>query len=178
MKILKRIGIALLAIIVLLLVLALIMPKDYKVEREVVINKPVGKVFEYARHLKNEDEYSVWSMADMNKTQTFKGEDGQVGFVNSWSGNDKVGVGEQEIKAITPNKRMDVEVRFKKPFESVMQSYTLTDSIAPGKTKVVWGCSGTSSYPMNLMNVMMDGMLGKDIQQNLDNMKAKIEARN
>jgi hypothetical protein len=31
---------------------------------------------------------------------------------------------------------------------------------------------------MNLMNVMMDGMLGKDIQQNLDNMKAKIEAHN
>ncbi|MFP9112694.1 SRPBCC family protein [Flavobacterium sp. RHBU_3] len=175
MKILKKIGIAILVIIVLLLVIALILPKEYKVEREVVVNKPVAEVFDYARHLKNGDEYSVWNMGDMDKKQTFSGTDGEVGFINSWSGNDKVGVGEQEIKAIDVNKRMDVEVRFKEPFESVMQGYTLTESINPNTTKLIWGCKGESSYPWNIMNFMMDGMLGKDIQQNLDNMKAKIE---
>lgn len=177
MKILKIIGIVLLVIIVVLFIAALIIPKEYKVEREVVVNKPVEEVFDYARHLKNGDEYSVWNMGDLNKKQTFTGIDGEVGFINSWSGNDKVGVGEQEIKAIDVNKRMDIEVRFKKPFESTMQGYTLTESIEPNKTKLVWGCSGVSPFPMNLMNPMMDGMLGKDIQQNLDNMKAKIEAK-
>lgn len=175
MKILKKIGIAILVLIVLVLVVALVMPKEYTVEREVVINKPLEEVFAYARQLKNQDKYSVWNMGDLNKKQTFKGTDGTVGFVNTWNGNDEVGEGEQEITGIDENKRIDVQVRFKRPFESIMDGYTLTESTGPATTKVVWGCTGVSSYPMNIMNPLMDGMLGKDIQQNLDNMKAQIE---
>lgn len=175
MKILKKIGLVILVLIVLLLVVALIIPKQYTVEREVVINKPLEEVFDYARHIKNQDKYSVWNMGDMNKKQTFTGTDGTVGFVNTWNGNDEVGEGEQEITALDENKRIDVQVRFKRPFESTMDAYFITESTGPSATKVIWGCAGVSSYPMNIMNPLMDGMLGKDIQQNLDNMKAQIE---
>lgn len=175
MKIVKKILIVIAAIIVLLLVVALFMPKEYTITREVVINKPKAEVFDFVKHIKNQDSYSVWNMADPNKKQTFTGEDGTVGFKNYWNGNDDVGEGEQEITAITEGERLDVDIRFKRPFESNMKSYTTTTSVDANSTKVTTACYGESAYPTNIMNPMMDGMIGKDLQQNLENMKALLE---
>ncbi len=41
-----------------------------------------------------------------------KGVDGTVGAVSAWSGNREVGVGEEEIKKISQNERIDFELRF------------------------------------------------------------------
>mgnify|MGYP003661998543 FL=1 len=61
MKIIKRILFAILGIIVLALIAALIMPKEYAVEREIIINQQKDSVFNYIKHLKNQDNFSVWS---------------------------------------------------------------------------------------------------------------------
>lgn len=175
MKIVKKILIGFAALIILLLIIALFMPRGYRVTREVVINKPKAEVFAFASHIKNQDLYSVWNMADPNKKQTFTGTDGTVGFKNYWNGNDDVGEGEQEITAVKNGDRFDVDIRFKRPFESNMKGYTTTKSIDAGSTRVTTACYGESSYPFNLMNPMMDGMIGKDLQQNLENMKALLE---
>ncbi len=174
MKVLKKIVIVLAAIVVLLLVIALFVDKKYEVKREVVINKPRAEVFNYVKHIKNQDRYSVWNMADPNKKQTFTGEDGTVGFKNYWNGNDKVGEGEQEITAIKEGERIDIAIAFKRPFKSKMDSY-ITTRDSEGGTRVTWTIYGESSYPMNLMNPMMDGMLGNDIQASLDNLKNILE---
>jgi uncharacterized protein YndB with AHSA1/START domain len=175
MKILKRIGIAIVAIIALLLIVALFIPKEYTITRSVVINKPKAEVFDFVKHIKNQDKYSVWNMADPNKKQTFTGTDGTVGFKNYWNGNDEVGEGEQEITAIKEGERLDVDIRFKRPFESNMKATTTTETLDANSTKVTSVCYGESSYPGNIMNPMMDGMIGNDLQQNLDNMKVYLE---
>lgn len=53
MKIIKTILFSILGIIALALVVALVMPKEYAVEREIVINQPKDSVFNYVLHLKN-----------------------------------------------------------------------------------------------------------------------------
>jgi hypothetical protein len=175
MKILKRILIVIVIIIAIPFLLAIFVTKDYAVERQITINKPKAEVFDYVKHIKNQDSYSVWNMADPNMKQESRGTDGTVGFVNAWNGNDDVGEGEQEIKNITEGERIDMELRFKRPFESTGHAYMATQDAGASSTTVTWGMHGHSSYPMNFMNLFMDGMVGKDLQAGLVNMKTNLE---
>lgn len=91
MNILLKIFVTILIIIGVVLIVALFVKKDYSVEREITTNKPVGVVFNYIRHLKNQDYYSKWLMTDPEMKKTFRGTDGTVGFVYAWDGNKQAG---------------------------------------------------------------------------------------
>lgn len=175
MKILKRILLVLIALIALVLIIAAFVPRDYKIEREVVINKPEREVFEYIKYIDNQDNFSKWNMADPNKKVERTGADGTVGYIYKWDGNDDVGAGEQEITSITEGERIEMALRFKRPMEGFANTYMTTEPVAEGNTKVKWGMYGKSSYPFNLLNFTIDNMLGKDIQAGLDNLKTVLE---
>lgn len=177
MNILKKIGLVLLGIIILLLIIAIFIKKEYKVEKSVVINKPKQEVFDYIKNFRNQMEYNKWTMPDPNMKTEFRGQDGAVGSVFYWNGNDDVGEGEQEIKTIVEGKRLDIELRFKRPFESTANAFMFTDEVSPTQTRVTWGMEGRSSYPMNLMNIFMDSMLGNTIHESLEIMKSKLEKK-
>ena len=49
----------LLGIVLLIIILGIIVPKDYEVNREIVINKPLSEVFSYLKLLKIKDLYLV-----------------------------------------------------------------------------------------------------------------------
>lgn len=178
MKLIKIILIGFLLAVAVLLLAALVLPSSYQVERSVSINKPKDQVFSYLVLLKNQDNFSVWMALDPNVKKTYQGEDGTVGFVSAWhSEKDDVGTGEQEIKAIKPGERIDYELRFLKPFASVSPAYLLLEQSAASETKVTWGFQGDMPYPMNLLLLVMDmeGLIGKDLQQGLDNLKKLLE---
>ena len=48
-------------IISVILITALILPKKYKVLREVTIQQPQQKVFDYIKYIRNQDGFSVCS---------------------------------------------------------------------------------------------------------------------
>ncbi len=178
MGIIKKILIALILIIAVVLIAAAIMPKDYAVEREITINKPVDSVFNYVRSLRNQNEFSVWANLDPKMKSTYKGTDGAVGSISAWESEVKdVGVGEQEITKINEGKRIEFALRFKKPMDDTAVGFMSTESISGNQTKVKWGISGVIPYPMNIMLPMMkmDQMIGNDLQKGLENLKAKME---
>ena len=70
---------------------------------------------------------------------------------------------------------MEVEVRFKKPFEATNYARTTVTAVDPNQTTVSNLFYGKSKFPMNIMNLFMDKMIGKDMQQNLQNMKNNLE---
>lgn len=178
MKILKRILIVLGILIAIPLIVALFVKKDYAVERDIVINKPKTEVFNYIKLLKNQDHYNKWATIDPKMKKTYRGTDGTVGFVSAWeSENEEVGVGEQEIKKITEGERIDLELRFIKPFESTAPAFMTTETINENQTKVKWGFSGHMNYPMNLMMLFMDveKMIGDDLQTGLGKLKTVLE---
>lgn len=175
MKTFKKILLVILIIIAIPLVIALFVKKDYSVERTITINKPKQAVFDYVKHLKNQDNYSKWVRLDPTMKKDFRGTDGTVGFVYAWDGNKEAGKGEQEIKEIKDGERVDVEVRFEKPFEGIATAPIITEAVSQEQTKVTWGMKGKSSYPMNFMNLFMDGILGKDIETSLDTLKQILE---
>jgi uncharacterized membrane protein len=178
MKVIKKIGLVLLAIIAIALIIALFLKKDYVVSREVVINKPKQDVFNYIKFLKNQDTYSKWAAMDVNMVKTYSGTDGTVGFVSAWDSNIKdVGKGEQTIKKITEGVSVDYLLHFIKPFEDVAEATMATVVMAPNQTKVTWAIKGKMPYPMNLMQLFMnmDKMIGDDLVTGLNNLKVLLE---
>lgn len=178
MGILKKILVILILIVAIVLVAAYFMPKNYAIEREITINKPVDTVFNYVKYLKNQNQFSVWANIDPKMKSTYKGTDGTVGSISAWESEVKeVGVGEQEITNITEGKRIDFALRFKKPMEDTAVGFMSTESVSGNQTKVKWGISGVIPYPMNIMLPMMkmDQMIGNDLQKGLENLKEKLE---
>ncbi|HYG38199.1 MAG TPA: SRPBCC family protein [Cytophagales bacterium] len=174
MKILARILIVVVVIIAIPLIMALFIKNEYTVEREATINKPKQEVFNYVKHLKNQDNYNYWTMMDPNLKKDFRGTDGTTGFVYAWEG-EKAGKGEQEIKTIEEGERLELELRFIKPFESIANTEFTTESVAENQTKVSWKMEGQNPYPFNFMNLFMDNMLGKDLETSLASLKGNLE---
>ena len=179
MKIIVKLFVSIVVALVLaVLVIAGIAPSDYNVKKEVTINKNSKRVFAYIKLLKNQEDYSAWAKMDPQMKREYKGTDGTKGFVVAWqSANKQVGRGEQEITDIVDGRRIDTELRFFEPFESVNSAYMVTEKLAPGKTKVVWGFDGKMPYPFNvfLLFMDMDKEIGSNLQQGLLDLKNILE---
>lgn len=162
----------------ILLLIALFGKKEYTIEREIVIHKSAGEVFNYVKYLKNQDHYSKWVMIDPKMKKDFRGTDGASGFIYAWDSKDKnAGKGEQEIKKITEGERIDMEVRFERPFKGVSDTYMTTGNVGPNQTAVKWVFGSKLKYPMNLMLVFMnfDKLLGRDMETSLATLKGILE---
>ena len=176
MKMLLKILLVFVIIIGVVLIIALFIKKEYSIQREITISKPNQQVFDYIKHLKNQDQYSKWVMTDPAMKKDFKGTDGTIGFVYAWDSNNKqAGKGQQEIVNIKEGQQLDIEVRFEKPFKSTARTPFITEATSANQTKVTWGMVGKSAYPMNVMNLFMDKMLGKDLEVSLTNLKTILE---
>lgn len=163
-------------LVALLLIAALLIKKDFSLEKNIVINLTQKEVFDYLKLIRNQEKYSVWVMKDPNINIVYTGTDGTVGFTSSWTSNDKnVGIGEQEIIKLTEGISTEVEIRFKKPFEATNWARTTLSAVNENQTRVSQVFYGSNKFPMNLMNLMMDKMVGKDMYQNLVNMKKNLE---
>lgn len=174
MKIVKRIGLFILGIIVLLLVAALFIKKEYTVEREIIVSKSKEQAFNYIRYAKNQDHYNKWIMSDPEAKKEYRGTDGTVGFVYAWDGT-KSGKGEQQIKNIEEGQRVDFNLHFIKPMEGNAEAWITTEAVSPGQTKIKWGMHGRSPYPLNITNLFIPAVLGKDLENSLDKLKTVLE---
>lgn len=70
-----------------------------------------------------------------------------------------------------------MEIRFERPFKNVGQTFLITTIIAPNQTKLTYQMIGTNKFPMNLMNIIIDGLLGKDLEKSLTNVKQILETK-
>jgi hypothetical protein len=162
-------------IIALFLIIALFMTKGYKTYQEVIIHAPLQKAFDYVKHIKNQDHYNKWVMMDPNMKKDFNGTDGTVGFIYGWNGNKEAGEGEQEIKAITEGKNIEMEIRFVRPFAGIAHAEMTTVPLSDNETKVSWSTSSTMKYPLNIMLPMIVNMLEKDMAASLATLKNILE---
>ncbi len=162
-------------IIALLLIVALLMKKEHYVKREIIINAPRQKVFDYIKLLKNQDSFNKHAMAAPDRKSEFKGTDGTVGYIYSWSGNKDAGVGEKEIKHIIEGKRIEMEIRFVMPMAVSANIIMETESLSDNQTKVSWSNAGTLNYPINILIPTMEKSVGKDMDISLLTLKNILE---
>lgn len=152
--------------------------KEFVIERKISVNRSSTEVFNYVKYLKNQLHYSKWVMTDPNAKMEYRGTDGTPGFVMAWdSTNKNVGKGEQEITKITEGQRIDLEIRFEKPFKNTSYSDIRTIPVSAGQTEVVWTFRGMRNYPMKVMHFLINlkKVLEKDIDISLNNLKVILE---
>ncbi|WP_324026719.1 SRPBCC family protein [Maribacter sp. BPC-D8] len=166
-------------IVTLIIFLALIAPKSYKVSRSIELEHSPENVWEHLRFLKKQQEWSPWAKKDPNMDLTFTGVDGEVGATSHWSGNKDVGEGEQEITRIVEGERIEQDLRFLKPYKSQSDCYMTLEEHEVNKSIVTWGFTGTNKFPMSIMMLFMsmDKMVGKDFEQGLQNLKHNLNGQ-
>ncbi|MFL5752126.1 MAG: SRPBCC family protein [Bacteroidia bacterium] len=162
-------------IITLLLILALVMKREHYVKREIIINAPRQKVFDYVKLLKNQDEFNEGAMADPDRKREFRGTDGTVGFVYAWNGNKDAGEGEKEIRSIVEGKAIEMEIRFVKPMTASARVIMETESLSADQTKVYWSNAGTLNYPLNILIPMVEKSVAKGMDSSLSVLKGILE---
>ena len=166
-----------LAIMALFLILGLIAPKNYEVNRSIIVNRPLSAVFDYLKYIKNQDDWSPWKKKDPDMKQFFEGIDGEIGFISKWEGDKAVGMGEQEIKRIVENESIETELRFLKPWKSQSDAYLRVVGLDNQQTNVTWGFSGRNKFPFSIFMLFMnmDKAVGKDFEEGLSNLKQQLE---
>lgn len=167
------------ALVLIVFVLGAIAPNELKSSRSININRPINDVYEYIRFLKNQDNWAKWNLIDPDMEKKYTGEDGSVGFESYWNSSHKqVGEGSQIIKALEPNRRVDTQLIFLKPFKSEADAFLICDRVNGDETQVTWGFSSKMKRPMNIMMLFinMEKQIGADFEEGLQNLKNILES--
>ena len=175
MNIIFTILLVIAGIIVLLLLIALFMKKEHYVKREIIINVPRQKAFDFLKLLENQEKFNKWAKTDPNRKWEFKGTDGTVGYIIAWKGNKDAGEGEKEITNIVEGKRIETEIRFVRPMKVTASVIMETESVADNQTKVSLSNAGTLKYPLNLFIPMAEKKFPKDMDESLLTLKNILE---
>lgn len=169
MKLLKKILFVVLGIIALILITALIAPKEFSGQSEITIQKPKQEVYNYIKFLKNQENYGIWHRLDPNMKVREEGVDGMVGFTYKWqSDNRMVGNGRQVITKLIEGESMESALYIEDFEEPAKSLITLTEQ-SPNQTLVQWQVVGKSPYPFNIMNLFFN--MDKDFETGLINLK-------
>jgi len=172
---LKLVIILILAVIAIILVLAALKPKTFRIMRSAVIPAPADKVFEQINDLHNWKNWSAWSKKDLNMAIAFSGPTSGKGAIYEWSGNKNVGSGRMEIiESIAPT-LVVIKLDFITPFEGHNKASFALQAVSEG-TKVVWVMDGPMGFISKIFSIFvdMDKMIGKDFEEGLEGMKNSV----
>lgn len=166
----------LLGLIIGLLIIALLLPGKYHVEKSTIINRRVSEVMDRVANLNNYAAWNPWQQSDPGAKSTITGEPKTVGHQYAWEGK-KVGVGHLTIRDID-QKHVHFNLQFIKPFQSKASDDWLFEEWGQGETKVTWSNNGELPFPVaRLMGPGLLKTLNKQFEQGLSNLKKMCEEK-
>jgi uncharacterized protein YndB with AHSA1/START domain len=167
---------AVVVLVAAVLVYAATRPDTFRIERAAQIQAPPEKVFALIDDPHAWNAWSPWEKLDPAQKRTFSGAASGEGAAYAWEGNSKVGAGRMEITKSSPSSKVVIKLDFIRPFEG--HNVAEFDLEPRGdSTKVTWAMSGPKNFFVKVIGVVidMDGMLGKEFENGLANMKAAAE---
>ena len=172
----KQLLLVVVAILTLIVVRAMFIAGDFRVERSITVQAPPEKVFPLLNDFQQFSQWSPWEQLDPAMAKQISTPSAGKGAVYEWRGNSKAGSGRMEILVSKPMDSVRVKLDFLAPIESHnITDYTLTP--AGTGTTVTWAMHGPSTFPSKLMQVFvsMDDMVGGDFERGLASLKAIAE---
>ncbi|MDO6693391.1 SRPBCC family protein [Aliiglaciecola sp. 3_MG-2023] len=174
MAILKKVIFSLLILLTVFIVVGYFLPSEYRVQRSISINGAADKIYPQVADLRNWRDWGVWYQRDPNMQVEYSGDSIGIGMKSSWKSATE-GDGSMTIIALAPNQSVTYELYFS-GFDMTSQGQ-LTFQQSDGQTLVTW--TGTGDVGFNAINryfaLAMDSLIGPDLQQSLDNLKAVME---
>jgi uncharacterized protein YndB with AHSA1/START domain len=170
----RKILLAVVAVLVIAVIVGLLLPRHTQVRRSVLIDRPPSMIFAVLNSFQLFPRWSPWQDLDPNMHQTTEGPSEGVGAKLVWSGNDKVGSGTQIITASVPDKTVSSDLNFNGMGDA---KSVMTLSPDGTSTRVTWtldvdmGANPIGHY----FGLMMDGMIGKDFANGLSKLKTLLE---
>ncbi|MGZ3709994.1 MAG: SRPBCC family protein, partial [Bdellovibrionota bacterium] len=152
---LKKILIALVAAIVLLLVVASFQPEDFRITRSITVNAPASKIYPLVNDFHQWANWSPWDKMDPSMKKTYAGPATGEGATYSWVGNGKVGEGSMTIFKAKPYEYILLKLNFLKPMKAENLSAFTFRPEAPG-TNVTWTMSGKVNLIGKVIHLFMN----------------------
>jgi hypothetical protein len=173
----RKILIGVAALIAVLVVVTLMQPSTYRVERSITINAPVENAFAQVNDFHQWGAWSPWEKLDPGMKKTFEGPPSGTGSKYAWVGNDQVGEGRMTIEKSEKPSKIEIKLEFLKPFESTSKT-TFAFAPAGASSKVTWSMDGENNFVGKFFCIFMnmDKMIGGDFERGLAAMKAAAEA--
>jgi uncharacterized protein YndB with AHSA1/START domain len=174
---LKRILMALGAIIVVFLGVVAMQPSDFRVVRTTTITAPPQAVFSQVNDFHKWEEWSPWAKLDPASKATFEGPSAGPGAIFRWAGNEKVGEGSMTITESRPDELITIKIDFLKPFQAT-NAAQFTFKPEGDQTIVTWSMAGKNNFLSKAICLFMnmDKMVGGDFEKGLAQMKSVVEA--
>jgi hypothetical protein len=164
----RKILLALLVLVGILLAAIVTRPNTFHVERTAVVHAPADAVFARLEDFHQWPAWSPWEKLDPAMQRTYSGPDRGVGAVYAWKGNDKVGEGRMTILEASPPSKLGLRLEFLKPFTSTCKT-TFDLAPADGGTQVRWAMDGPQNFMSKAMGLVMDmdKQVGGDFEKGL-----------
>ncbi len=175
---LKKILLALLALVLVLVVVIFLQPNTFKIERQSASINAFEEIYPLISDFHQWERWSPWAKIDpAMKTKDSGAASGQ-GAIYEWTGSDEtVGSGRMEITKAIALKQVDIDLKFLSPMQA---DNTTTLTIHPqfDSAYVTWSMSGKADFLTKAMVLfgVMDRMVGPDFEKGLRQLKAAAEA--
>lgn len=180
MKILKKIGIVLVSLLLLLVIVSFFLPSTFHVERSAVINANDSVIFSNVNNLKNFVTWMPWAKMDPNTKMDFFGPEQGLGQGYNWS-SEKTGKGKMTIIESAPNQKVIMELDFEGMGKSAA---SFAFSKEGNGTNVTWAMDSKGegmpfwmTVPHKYMSLCMDNMVGADFETGLASLKTLSEGK-
>jgi uncharacterized protein YndB with AHSA1/START domain len=174
---LKKILLALLAVIAVFVVVVATRPAKFHIERSAEIAAPPAVVFALIDDFHAWQSWSPWEKLDPNMKREHSGAPKGKGAAYAWSGNEDVGSGSMTISESTPPERVQIQLEFKEPWQASNVTLFSVEPAANG-SNVTWSMEGENNFGAKAASMFMDmdAMVGKDFSTGLANLGAIAEA--
>ncbi|MCW3806574.1 SRPBCC family protein [Plebeiibacterium marinum] len=147
---------------------------NYKVERNITINKASEEVFDLIVDFNKWGTWSPWLCMEPGARVEVSGSGFELDNEYRWEG-ELVGSGVIKHTEIVPRNYIKQEIRFIKPFESSSLVYWNFKIINDSVTNVTWGMQGEMPFLFRFMTKMMEPMVGMDYERGLKMIKDYAE---
>lgn len=163
-------------LIVALVMMVVLQPSTFKISRSLMMSAPAAQIFPHVNDFYQWSEWSPWAKMDPDAKTIFEGPSSGVGSVFKWSGNDKVGVGQQTIVQSEPNTLIRIRLDFLKPFKAT-NTAEFTFEPSGSQTLVTWSMSGRNNIIGKAMSLVMncDSMVGWQFEKGLQSLRDVVE---
>jgi uncharacterized protein YndB with AHSA1/START domain len=172
----KKIALVFFSLVVILVIIIALQPKDFTVTRSATVAAPPERVFAQVNDFRAWEAWSPWAKMDPAAKNEFGGPPAGEGSTFAWSGNDQVGEGKMTIVESKPAERVGIRLDFVKPFACTNQTLFTFKPEGAG-TAVTWSMSGEKNFFAKAFGLFMDmdEMVGSDFEKGLASMKAAAE---
>ena len=176
---LKKILIAVAALVVLFLAFVVMQPNEFRVSRALKIDAPAADIFPYVNNQSKWAKWSPWLKLDPKMQTFFEGEVEGVGSVYKWSGNKDAGKGTSTIVESKANQFVKFKLDFEEPMKGTSTSEFIFAPESDKATIVTWTIYGENNFAAKLMGLIYncEESVGGMFEEGLNNLKTVSEKK-